>query len=149
MHTSFYSQAFHSLDSSITQFIWNGKTPRIRKGILQKTKELGGLALPNFLFYYWTANVRNMLFWCSSDDQPPPWLRIEEDACDNCSLTSLLCLPLPLSPLTFSNNVIVKNCLKIWCQFRRHFTLQSTPLLCPVHLNPLFPPSFTDKAFAA
>ncbi len=140
---------FHSLDSSISQFIWNGKTPRIRKGILQKTKELGGLELPNFLFYYWAANVRNMLFWCSSDDQPPPWLRIEEAACGKSSLMSLLCLPLSLSPLTFSKNVIVKNCLKIWCQFRRHFTVQSTPLLCPVHRNPLFPPSLTDKAFAA
>lgn len=110
---------------------------------------MGGLALPNFLFYYWAANVRNMLIWCCSNDQPPPWLKIEETACGSTSLTSLLCLPLSLSPLTFSSNVIVKNCLKIWRQLRRHFTLQSTPLLYPVHSNPLFPPSLIDKAFAA
>lgn len=106
---------------------------------------MGGLALPNFLFYYWAANVRNMLIWCCSNDQPPPWLKIEETACGSTSLTSLLCLPLSLSPLTFSSNVIVKNCLKIWRQLRRHFTLQSTPLLCPVHSNPLFPPSLVIR----
>lgn len=35
---------FQPLDSSIYLFIWNGKTTKI-----QKTKELGGLALPNLL----------------------------------------------------------------------------------------------------
>ncbi len=86
---------------------------------------------------------------CSFNDQPPPWLRIEEAACNRSSLTSLLCLPFSFSSLKFSNNVIIKNCLKVWCQFRRHFILQTTPLLYPVHSNPLFPPSFSDKAFAA
>jgi len=117
---------FHPLDSSISQFIWNFKTPRIQKGILERTKELGGLALPNFLFYYCAANVHNILFWCCSSDQPPPWLRIEEASCGSSSLMSLLCLPLSFSPLTFSSNVIVKNCLKIWCQLKRHFTLIAT-----------------------
>lgn len=138
---------FNSLDSAISHFIWNGKTPRIRKGILQKNKELGGLALPNFLFYYWSANIRNMLFWQLSSAEPPAWLRIEEASCGTPSLTSLLCLPMPFSPSQYSKNIIVKNCLKIWVQLRRHFNLQITPLLCPVHSNPLFPPSLNDKAF--
>lgn len=30
------------------QCIWNKKPPRIRKDTLQKPKEMGGLALPNF-----------------------------------------------------------------------------------------------------
>ncbi len=40
---------FVTLDSSISQFIWNGKTPKIRKSILQKPRHLRGLALPNFV----------------------------------------------------------------------------------------------------
>ncbi|KAJ0001377.1 hypothetical protein NQD34_006397 [Periophthalmus magnuspinnatus] len=39
---------FQSLDSSIAQFLWNKKPPRIRKIALQKGREDGGLALPNF-----------------------------------------------------------------------------------------------------
>lgn len=139
---------FHSLNNLITQFIWNKKKPRIRKDILQRPKDLGGLALPNFLFYYWAANIRSMLHWCFISNQPPLWLQIEEHACDSCSLVSLLCLPLVSSPVILSSNIIVKNCLKIWVQFRRHFGLHTTPLRSPVHSNPLFIPSMLDRAFS-
>ncbi|KAF3848746.1 hypothetical protein F7725_015243 [Dissostichus mawsoni] len=46
-----------------------------------------------------------------------------------------------------SKSVVVKGCLKIWNQFRRHFGLQITPVSAPVHSNPLFTPSVIDRAF--
>uniref|UniRef100_A0A8C7XGJ8 Reverse transcriptase domain-containing protein n=1 Tax=Oryzias sinensis TaxID=183150 RepID=A0A8C7XGJ8_9TELE len=46
------NQFFRSLDNSIAQFLWGKKPPRMRKTILQKSKDNGGLSLPNFLFYY-------------------------------------------------------------------------------------------------
>lgn len=122
--------------------LYGSKKPRIRKDIL------GGLALPNFLFYYWAANIRSMLHWCSISNQPPLWLQIEEGPCDSCSLVSLLCLPITSSPVAHSRNIIVKNCLKIWVQFRRHGGLHTPPLRSPVHSNPLFVPSMLDRAFS-
>jgi len=52
---------FYTLDKCISAFICNNKTARIRKDFLQRKKQSGGLALPNFQLYYWAANVRNML----------------------------------------------------------------------------------------
>lgn len=138
---------FHSLDSVISQFIWNKSTPRIKKDILQKPKQLGGLALPNFLLYYWAANIRTILYWCHTSSQPPSWLQVEEASCSPSSLLSLLCLPPTSSPTSHSRSVVVKSCLKIWNQFRRHFGLQITPVSAPVHSNPLFTPSVIDRAF--
>lgn len=138
---------FQSLDASISQFLWNKKPPRIRKTVLQKIKESGGLALPNFLYYYWSVNVRTMLFWCSNGNKPN-WLSMEEASCDSASLCSLLCLPLKSSPIMYSNNIIVKNCLKIWAQVKQHFVMLRIPLISPFDLNPLFPPSLIDKTFA-
>ncbi|KAF3858701.1 hypothetical protein F7725_011902 [Dissostichus mawsoni] len=56
--------------------------------------------------------------------------------------------PLALSFSTYSKNIVVKNCLKIWTQLKRHFGFQGIPLLSPVHSNPLFTPSITDAAFS-
>ena len=139
---------FHTIDNSITHFIWNKSNPRIRKDTLQKPKDLGGLALPNFIVYYWSANIRTILHWCSISNNPPLWLQIEEATCVSGSLMSLLCLPLTSSPAAYSNSFIVKNCLKIWVQFRRQFGLFTTPIMSPVHSNPLFHPSVLDRAFS-
>ena len=42
-------------------FVCHKSTPRIKKEILQKPKQLGSLALANFLLYYWAANIRTIL----------------------------------------------------------------------------------------
>lgn len=109
---------------------------------------MGGLALPNFIFYNWAANICTILHWHSVNNQPPPWVQIEEASCSS-SLTSLLCLPLSSPPLKYSNNIVVKNCLKLWTQFKRHFGIQSIPLLSPIHSNSMFLPSVTDTVFKA
>ena len=115
--------------------------------MVQKPKQLGGLALPNFLLYYWAANIRTILHWCSTNSQSPSWLQVEGASCTPSSLMSLLCLPPTSSPTTHSSSVVVKNCLKIWNQFRRHFGLQMIPVSATVHSNPLFTPSVIDQAF--
>lgn len=108
------------------------------------------MALPNFLIYYWSANIRSILHWFHSCrlDNHPSWLRIESASCNNSSLAALLCLPYTFSLIKYSNNIIVKNSLKIWTQFLRHFGLHNTPLSSPIHSNPLFYPSVLDSAYA-
>lgn len=77
---------------------------------------MGGLALS----YYWATNIRSILRWYHINNQPPLWLQIEVASCGSSSLMFLLCLPLTLSPLSYASNIIVKNCLKIWTQLKRH-----------------------------
>ena len=50
---------FRKVNSLILDFIWNKKTPRLRLQVLQRPKALGGMVLPNFLYYYWATNIRN------------------------------------------------------------------------------------------
>uniref|UniRef100_A0A672GJR5 Reverse transcriptase domain-containing protein n=1 Tax=Salarias fasciatus TaxID=181472 RepID=A0A672GJR5_SALFA len=64
---------FKKLDSIISSFLWNCKKPRIRKEHLQKSKQDGGLALPNFRHYYWASNLCCLSFWMryQRDDSGP------------------------------------------------------------------------------
>jgi len=144
---------FVALDSSISKFLWNKKKkiPKLRKAILQKTKQLGGLALPIFLIYYWATNILSNLNWFHSSNfvTPPSCFHIENASCMPSSLAAHLCLPYTISPTKYSNNIVVKNSLKIWTQFLRHFGLHNTPLLSPNHSNPLFNPSILDCAYAS
>uniref|UniRef100_A0A669EME8 Reverse transcriptase domain-containing protein n=1 Tax=Oreochromis niloticus TaxID=8128 RepID=A0A669EME8_ORENI len=43
---------FKKIDQLISQFIWNKKTPRIKKVFPQRSKITGGMGLPCFQFYY-------------------------------------------------------------------------------------------------
>lgn len=49
---------FCMLDQVFSKFIWAGKNPRECRAVLQRSQQNGGLALPNFLFYYWAANLQ-------------------------------------------------------------------------------------------
>ncbi len=78
-------------------------------------------------------------------------MHIEIASCNkSSSLASLLCLPWTMTPMKYSNNIIVKKSgLKIWTQFVHHFSLHNTPLLSPIHSNPLLYPSILDNAYAS
>jgi len=69
---------FTKLDSLISPFIWNNETPRIRKLFLQRPKINGGMASPNFLIYYWAANIKSVLCWRwdTTSQDLPGWLQI-------------------------------------------------------------------------
>jgi len=113
------------------------KPPRIRKSFLQRPKKLGGMALPNFQYYYWAANIRALHYWLHSDtlSPPPTWLQMEALSCKPTSLKALMYSPLgfPLSPYT--KNVCVKTSLRIWNQFRKHFNLKALSTLSPLTTN--------------
>lgn len=140
---------FKSLDSLILSFIWNGKHPRLRKVFLQRPKQVGGMALPNFQYYYWAANIRCLLYWrhFHLESTPPVWVTIEAHAGGTTSLPALLGAPLPLASSIPSSSPVVKQSLKIWSQFRKTLGLQAFSLLSPIAANHLFAPSVADAAF--
>lgn len=67
---------FTASDKFISRFIWGGARPRIRLKTLQLDKENGGLALPNFREYYYAAQLRYIVYWCSLSYQAR-WKDIE------------------------------------------------------------------------
>lgn len=54
---------FRDVHSMISNFIWDGRRPRIRLSTLQRPKLLGGLAVPNFELYYWSFQMRALSKW--------------------------------------------------------------------------------------
>lgn len=142
---------FSSIDKLISEFIWNKKNPRIRKSMLQRHREHGGLSLPNFQIYYWAANIKVMLYWkeLPSQGNVPKWLQLEDLSCDPTSLRALLCSKLPLAePVSkYTSNPIIKHSVKIWTQFRRSFSLTNFSISAPIVRNHSFKPSIIDGAF--
>lgn len=92
----------------MSTFIWNKTIPRIRKAHLEKQKEAGGLELPNFLQYYWAANIYKLIYWVSVSykEGGPAWVEMERHSAHPVSLPPLVCAPLPLSKQRLTNNLL-------------------------------------------
>ena len=135
---------------NIIPFKWGNKSSRIGKTQLQRPKSSGGMALPNFLFYYWACNIQKLIHWV--EDIPigkkPDWVHLEISSGPN-NLTSIVCAGLPLLSSKFSPNVTVNNSIRILTQFRRHFGLQRASTLSPVESNYMCTPSCIDATFTA
>uniref|UniRef100_A0A8C2L4R0 Reverse transcriptase domain-containing protein n=1 Tax=Cyprinus carpio TaxID=7962 RepID=A0A8C2L4R0_CYPCA len=146
----FLSKSFFSnLNSQLSSFVWNKKHPRINKKILQLPRNLGGMALPNFMYYYWAANIRAWLHWLRRNTSLPSWVTLERASITSSSPTALLCsrLPFKQSISTYSSNPVVVHTVKIWNQCRRSFGFTGLLFAAPVSNNHMFIPSVTDEAF--
>ena len=121
----------------------NKSNPRMRKMYLERSKPEGGLGLPNFMYYYWTANVSKFPNWITtfSDREGPAWSSMKLHASLPASPISLLTSPLPLNLGTYFVNPTVKNSLRIWNQFRRHLHFKQASSFSPITFNHLFLPS--------
>lgn len=135
---------FSKLDSLMSYFIWNGKTPRIKKMFLQRPTCQGGMGLPCFRRYYWSCNIRSMSFWLST--QGADWSRMESESCYPTSLKALLYSALPISKQKLENPV-VSHSVKIWSQIRMHYGWRDASALSPLINNHTFPPSVLNMTF--
>lgn len=138
---------FEKLDSIISSYIWEGKPPRIKLALLRRSRERGGLGLPDFRYYYWAANLHKIVLWLS--DEESNWCTLEAGSCVSSSLRALVCSSLPLSPSEYSSNPVVISTLKIWAQMRKRFGWTSLCLLTPICNNHLFLPAQIDSSFAS
>lgn len=143
---------FKQIDSITLPFIWGYKAHRISKQHLQKPKQVGGLGLPCFLYYYWAANVRVIVYWQISQNtntfaNVPSWLSIEQSLASGTSLQAILFSnPRPLSSRK-GEHFILFNSEKIWLQIRKVCELPNTSVHAPIWHNHAFPSSFTDAVF--
>lgn len=83
---------------------------------MERQKEHGSLALPNFLQYYWAANIHKLIYWVSASYEGggAVWAKMEQHSTHPVSLPSLVYAPLPLGKQRLTNNPIVSGSLRIW-----------------------------------
>lgn len=136
---------FQSLNKLISSFLWAGKNPRIRRELLERPRDQGGLALPNMEKYYWASNIQKVTYWYQAPELD--WCKIEANSCFSTSLSALITAKLPFSPSKFSSSPVVISTLKILAQFRRKFKLKEFSVYSPICDNHLFPASRMDHTF--
>lgn len=136
---------FKTVDSIISTFIWAGKNPRTCRTLLQRSRSLGGLGLPNFQCYYWAANMHRLLMWFTSPQSS--WCQLETASCISSSPQALACSTLPTTLSQYTGNPIVVATLKIWAQIGQHFKWSTLPRSTPICNNHLFLPAIIDPRF--
>lgn len=113
---------------------------------------MGGMALPNFMYYHWAANIRALLYWLRNDGtdvNSTEWTVLERASIGSTSPVALSCSKLPFKqPISaFTTNPVVIQSIKTWNQFRRTFNLTDLSLATPLIKNHMFVPSMMDEAF--
>lgn len=131
---------FKSLDQLVSTFLWDGRVPRESRALLQRFKFEGGLALPNFKYYYFAAHIQKLLCWFHSP-------KLQSCSVSGSSIGALIAPPLPLRFTDYTGNPLVLSTLRIWMQFRKCFNYVAPSLFLPILENHLFPPGLSDSGF--
>ena len=76
--------SFNVWDGLLRKFLWDEKKPRVKLKIMQQKKERGGLALPNLINYYYSAQVKPILIWMDNEMRPK-WKLIEFNLAESLS----------------------------------------------------------------
>lgn len=118
----------------------------MRKLSLQRFTLSGGLSLPNFLYYLWSAHIHKLTYWLQSHKLK--WCKLQSQSCTLSSLEALVSSSLPITFARFTKNPVVLSTLKIWSQYRNHFKLASASITMPTINNHLFPPVLADATYA-
>lgn len=139
---------FKSINKMLTSFIWKNSAPRIAFKTLTKSREKGGLALPDLQMYYWAAQTKGLISWVQRRNNAH-WIDIEEE----------LCTPISTTLLPFINNInalhqltktyVVYNTLRAWQDINKFCgNFGKISRLSPLSSNPDLPPSIGSSLFA-
>ena len=131
-------------DRQISRFIWAGKRPRIKFKTLQLGKEQGGLSLPNLRDYFYSAQMRYIVCWCSSD-YTAKWKQIE---LTQSKVKPQARLGEKQSRFQEDDNTTVTVTLAIWTEIVKRYKLEGDCrlLLWPTYTS-TFRPGETDQTF--
>lgn len=66
------------LTRAIGQFVWAGKTPRLNRKLLNKSKKNGGLALPDIASYLRAIMITRIVDWFQNRNNKQ-WVKLEEE----------------------------------------------------------------------
>lgn len=146
-------QYWSKLQSAVTNFLWQGKQPRIKLTTMQRERQAGSLSLPNFKLYNWSFTLRPLLTWFQSDAQVS-WWALEERLVTPYSPVDFLYSNIPTFHCRFKFGPIVSHLLSVWrkveklygCSFAWH---PRSPLFNNVRLvidgHPICFPHWEEK----
>lgn len=105
-------------------------------------KSVGGLALPNFMLYYWAANLSKLPCWVTSfrAGQGPTWAAMETESCSSSSPLLSLCTFFSKKSNYSSSNPVTKHSQNMAPIQER---------LMPLIHNDIFPAAQSDSAFCS
>uniref|UniRef100_A0A8C5Q087 Reverse transcriptase domain-containing protein n=1 Tax=Leptobrachium leishanense TaxID=445787 RepID=A0A8C5Q087_9ANUR len=130
---------FKSFRSEMIKFVWAGRRPRLRLSVLYRTKEAGGLALPDLLTYYRVTQLNRLVDWSSTEGRRG-WLDLE-GADLTVPLWTVPWLPHRAIPTAVRTHPLVGNTLRLWDRLKFSHALSSSPSpLLPLTSNPSFSP---------
>lgn len=139
-------ELFNWLKKKILGFVWNNGRSRLRLSLLYLPFDRGGLKCPNFKLYYWSTQLRTIMFYFTDKDKPH-WVEMESH---NLSLA----LPLFIYSDTskkiqkHTTNPILKNMIKIWQDVRKYLGVTNDiSQFSPIWGNQLFAPGRADGTF--
>lgn len=131
---------FQSINKLINSFIWKKSTPRISLKTLTKSKEKGGLGLPDFQLYYWAAQTKDTISWIQNRTTAH-WTDIEAELCFPSSITTLPFINNTKTIKSISKTYVIANSLQASQDVKRfcgsHTTIST---LAPLSFNPDLPP---------
>lgn len=137
---------FSRMKNLFSNFLWNNRRPRLRLSLLYLPYDRGGLQCPNMQWYYWSVQLRTLMFYFTTDGYPP-WRVIESHSL-RLPLPACLYSDEPKKLKKFSTNPIVQNMIRVWQEVRK-YQKDSSSLSCfsPIWGNNFFTPGKGDAGF--
>uniref|UniRef100_A0AAZ1Y652 Reverse transcriptase domain-containing protein n=1 Tax=Oreochromis aureus TaxID=47969 RepID=A0AAZ1Y652_OREAU len=105
---------FKDLDFLIGQFLWGSSPHRLSIKKLQASAKQGRFTLPNFQWYYWVINVKQLRAWLPTAPVKPIWSYIETEV--NGGISPWRELFDTSHKLT---HPIIANAKTLWCKLHR------------------------------
>lgn len=131
------SEYWTKLRSATTKFIWNRKRPRLKLSTLQRRREDGGMAVPNFELYSWSFVLRPLLAWFDPHSSVS-WRVLELNIVDPWTLKDILFINMSKKQCQLRFGPIISHLVKVWRLAETHCHIS-----CKWHT---FSPIFNNKA---
>ena len=109
---------------------------RIKLLTLMKPESMGGLGLPNFQYYFWSAQLRNVVTW-SLGRQDSQWIKMEAKLVDPLPLDSLIFIKQFNKIKDISDCFTIVNTLRAWKDSSKKLGITNyTSTFSPMYRNP-------------
>uniref|UniRef100_A0A3Q4HZV5 Reverse transcriptase zinc-binding domain-containing protein n=1 Tax=Neolamprologus brichardi TaxID=32507 RepID=A0A3Q4HZV5_NEOBR len=105
---------FEDLDFLIRQFFGGSSPHRLSIKKLQASAKQGGFSLPNFQWYYWVMNVKQLRAWLPTAPVKPIWSHIETEVNGGISPWREL-----FDTSHKTTHPIIANAKTLWCKLHR------------------------------
>uniref|UniRef100_A0A8C5LQH7 Reverse transcriptase domain-containing protein n=1 Tax=Leptobrachium leishanense TaxID=445787 RepID=A0A8C5LQH7_9ANUR len=68
---------FRNMDSLFRTYVWNGRPPRVKLGLLTTPRSAGGMSMPHVQRYYHASHLQRMVEWGNAST-PKAWVGVEK-----------------------------------------------------------------------